>query len=204
MSVKNGLEMDWNTWSGLAHITGSTNGQLGAGPRVPTVGGPLVLRPSQDITLQTGQAPSLVGNFTFQFNLTIKNNTNVAQQPQLYVITVNSGFFESIRGSSRIIKGVLSEADIISAPTAPQGTTDGLHRMVGGGLFGSLGNVLSKAKSIYEKTKPIGTAIRGALPEGTAKNIMGMAGYGYAGAGMTGGEGTGAGKRGKKLSARLM
>ena len=127
MSVKNGLDMDWNSWVGEAHVgsarqAGSLGGAStsfggGACGRVPLVGGLLVLKPSQDITLQTGQAPSLVGNFTFQFNLQVKNTSPFAQQGvQLYVITANSGFFESIRGSSRIIKGVLSEQDIISAP----------------------------------------------------------------------------------------
>jgi hypothetical protein len=118
-----------------------TNGQ------VPLTGGFLVLKPSQDITLQTGQAPSLVGNFTFQFQLTVKNNTAASQTAQLYVITANSGFFESIRGSSRIIKGVLSEQDIISAPLAPVGTHSALARWVGG-AFKGLGTVLSKTPSL--------------------------------------------------------
>ena len=161
MSVKNGLDMDYNAWSGQA-CPGS-QGQPAfvssspiLGGRIPTVGGFLVLKPSQDITLQTGQAPSLVGNFTFQFNLQVKNTLNVAVSSfQMFVITANSGFFESIRGSSRIIKGVLSEQDIISAPRAPQGTRDMLHRYVGGaGMMRSMANVMSKAKDIYHATKP--------------------------------------------------
>jgi hypothetical protein len=85
------------------------------------------------------------------------------------------------------------------------GTHDQLARVVGGaGLFSNLGNILSKAKDIYERTKPIGTAIKGMLPEGhMARNAMGLAGYG-----MTGGEGTGAGMAGAgkkgKLAARLL
>jgi len=150
MSVKNGLDMDWNEWIGIAKSNASEpqTGNPGVrGDQLATTGGMLVLKPSQDITLQTGQAPSLVGNFTFQFNLTIKNNSAYQAVPQLFVITANSGFFETIRGSSRIIKGVLSEQDIISAPLAPMGTRDVLHRMVGGsGLASSMANVLSKVK----------------------------------------------------------
>lgn len=130
MSVKNGLEMDWNTWSGLAKVS---NGAVGSS--VSTVGGFLVLKPGVDITLQSGQACSLVGNFTLQFNIRVRNTFAFTVQPQIYVITANSGFFESIRGSSRIIKGVLSEQDIISAPLAPAGTTGGLARMVGGKMM---------------------------------------------------------------------
>jgi hypothetical protein len=76
MSVSNGLQMPWNTWSGLARsenaVPGGSDGVEPfsyAGQTRSTVGGFLVLKPSKDITLQPGQAPSLVGNFTLQFNL---------------------------------------------------------------------------------------------------------------------------------------
>jgi hypothetical protein len=197
MSIKNGLEMDWNQWAGYAHSQApvgypATSAGVGQG-RVPLTGGLLVLKPSQDVTLQTGQAPSLVGNFTFQFNLTIKNTTSVAQSPVLYVITANSGFFESIRGSSRIIKGVLSEQDIISAPLAPMGTRADLERMVGAGMFGRLANVLSKARDVYQATKPY----HGAMAEAGRAAMGAVRGGDMAGAAMTGG-------RKGKLSARLM
>ena len=220
MSVRNGLDMDFNSFIGEGHSGSavpsnslggvSTNFGGAAAGRIPLVGGLLVLKPSQDITLQTGQAPSLVGNFTFQFNIQVKNTSAVSQSGlQLFVITANSGFFESIRGSSRIIKGVLSEQDIISAPLAPMGTSDQLARYVGGaGMFSSLANVLSKAKDIYHQTKPALSAVRGLLPEdgmmGKVKGAMGAVGYGTgAGAGAGTGAGTGAGRR-RGLEARLM
>ena len=151
MSVKNGLDMDWNEWIGVAksdHAVPQTSNQGVRGDQLATSGGILVLKPSQDITLQTGQAPSLVGNFTFQFNITVKNNSAYLAVPQLYVITANSGFFETIRGSSRIIKGVLSEQDIISAPLAPTATHDMLARHVGAGGLNSMANSLSKVKEM--------------------------------------------------------
>jgi hypothetical protein len=141
MSVKNGLEIDFNTWAGLGRVASSTGGY-----NVPTVGGFLVLKPSVDLTLQSGQAPSLVGNFTLQFNIRVRNTFPFRIQPQIFVITANSGFFESIRGSSRIIKGVLSEQDIIAAPLAPAGTRESLARMIGGKTLG-LANRLSMVKS---------------------------------------------------------
>jgi hypothetical protein len=222
MSVKNGLDMDFNSFVGQGHSNqayqygtlGGSSTQVGGASagRVPLVGGILVLKPSQDITLQTGQAPSLVGNFTFQFNIQVKNTSGVSQTPSLYVITANSGFFESIRGSSRIIKGVLSEQDIISAPLAEQGTRDMLQRYVGGrGMFSSLANVLSKAKDIYHATKPAISAAKGMLPQegalGKVRGALSTVGYGGsafgAGSGGNGGIGAG-GRRRKGLEARLM
>jgi len=155
MSVKNGLDIDFNTWAGFGRgqsqasvpqVLATGSGATPGSPMIPTVGGFLVLKPSVDLTLQSGQAPSLVGNFTLQFNLQVTNTFPFAVQPQIYVITVNSGFFESIRGSSRIIKGVLSEQDIIAAPLAPTGTRMSLARMIGGATLG-LANRLGLVKS---------------------------------------------------------
>jgi hypothetical protein len=211
MSVKNGLDMDWQSFSGQGRTaSGSYPAPAGLaahqqGQITPLVGSMLVLKPSQDITLQSGQSPSLVGNFTLQFNIQLKNTAARALTPMLYVVTVNSGFFESIRGSSRIIKGVLSEQDIINAPLAPMMLRDQLDRMVGGLSLGKLGSMLSKVKGFYEKTKPIMSAVRGALPEdgmmGKVKGAMGAVGYGMSGGAESGGARSG-GRKG--LAARLL
>ena len=197
MSVHNGLNMDYATWLGQAHSASASWSTPATAPfvaatrvqgqTIATNGGLLILKPSTDITLQSGQAPSLVGNFTLQFSLQIKNNTQVAQTPSLYVITANSGFFESIRGSSRIIKGVLSEQDIISAPMASMVTRTELDRLVGAGRsFKSLGNVMSHMKS--------GSGVTG--------GASGAVGCGPSG-GMAGA--ASGGRKGKSgLSARLM
>ena len=120
---------------------------------------------------------------------------------QMYILTINSGFFETIRGSSRQIRGILSEQDIIQAEVAPMGTVSSLSRIVGGGIFGSLGNVLSKAKDIYNATKPAVSAIKGLLPEsgmaGHAKNALSAVGYGT-------GAGSSGGRARKGLDSRLI
>jgi hypothetical protein len=196
MSIHNGLEMDYNTWVGQGHSSSSFNASAPQGI-IQLAGGPLVLKPGVDFGLQSGQAPSLVGNFTLQLNLSLFNPTSTDQSVQLYIITVNSGFFESIRGSSRIIKGVLSEQDIISAPLAGTATKEQLHRVVGGqGFLSSLGNILSKAKDVYHATKPAVSAVKGMMPEGKVKDALGAVGYGASGGGPSGGR--------KMLSQRLM
>jgi hypothetical protein len=123
MSVNNGLDMDWSEWSGQAWV---------AGTKTALVGGPLVLRPGRDFALSTGQAPGLVGNFTLQFDLTVDNSLLGYVAPvSIYTIAANSGFFETIRGSSRIVKGVVTETDILAAPV--QEVPQSLERMVGEG-----------------------------------------------------------------------
>lgn len=203
MSVHNGLQMDFNEWIGKAW-SGGLYGVAATQAPIQTVGGFLVLKPGQDFGLQSGQAPSLIGNFTLQFTVTCQNYfaANNAIEPQLYVVAVNSGFFETLAGSSRIIKGVLSEADIISAEPVMEMSRDGLNRMVGTGFFSNLGSMLSKAVDIYTKTKPMVSGLKGILPEsgalGKVKGALQSVGYGVAGASMP----SGAGK--KSLSQRLM
>ena len=126
MSVNNGLEMDYATWCGESRrVPASGTGT----PYVPLCGGPLILKPGRDFALQAGQAPGLVGNFSLQFQLTLGNQFAVEiTSINLYVVPISSGFFETIKGSSRIIKGVLTEQDILSAPAS----ADHSGRMVGG------------------------------------------------------------------------
>jgi hypothetical protein len=201
MAVHNGLEMTYEQWIGQARVALPPSGAT-AGSVINTVGGFLILKPGQDFALQSGQAPSLIGNFTLQFNCRINNYTDASVDPQLTVIAVNSGFFETLAGSSRIIKGVLSEADIISAEPIAQMSRDGLKRLVGHGFFSSLGSILSKAKDIYAATKPAVSAIKGMLPEGKIKGMLDSVGYGMSGAGPAGAGRAGAGK--KSLTQRLM
>ena len=205
MAVHNGLCMDFNEWIGSAYSART-------GSLIQTVGGFLVLKPGVDFALQSGQAPGLIGNFTLQFRISVKNTSSVSLTPVLYVITANSGFFESLGGSSRVIKGVLSEADIISAEPVEGVSREGLRRIVGAGFMDSLSSFLNKAKGVYSATKPTISAIKGCLPtEGTLGKIKsGLSAVGYgmgegmAGAGpMAGAARAGAGKK-KSLSERLM
>lgn len=181
MSFRNGLDMDYPQWAGLAKLVGKgSSASQGAG-NVPATGGFLVLKPSQDITLSAGQAPSLVGNFTFQYNITLKNTSpSTITGYTLYTITANSGYFESIKGSSRIVRGVLTEADIISAPFTA--TRSGLNRMVGGKhVLHRLGNVFHRAKEFIgrhaEHLKGVAKAVKPMLPQG-AQDAMSAVGLG--------------------------
>jgi hypothetical protein len=140
MSVRNGLDMDWSEWTGSGRVplVNDAAGNAPKGGLLGLVGGPLVLRPGRDFALQAGQASGLVGNFTLQFNLQVQNFTGItldgssASQPfvNIYTVPISSGFFETIKGSSRIIKGVLTEQDILAAPM--QAPSPALHRAVGG------------------------------------------------------------------------
>jgi hypothetical protein len=164
MSVANGLEMDYANWSGLAEtglfappasaLVSGTTATTTRNVWVPTVGPILLLKPGRDIPLSAGMAPGLVGNFSLQMSLNVFNNTYTDYSSgglQIYVVTVNSGFFETIKGSSRLIKGLLTEQDIISSPEADAMTSGQVSRLVGSGI--KVQNVLSKLKRRLSKMR---------------------------------------------------
>jgi hypothetical protein len=144
MSVRNGVDMDWSEWSGLGNVpfnnsltnAGTLAAPLAGGQR-GLIGGPLVLKPGVDFPLQTGQASGLVGNFTLQFSIGVQNFTGADYTPNIYTVPISSGFFETIKGSSRIIKGVLTEQDILSSPA--QAPSESSARPVGAGRGGQHG-----------------------------------------------------------------
>ena len=198
MSHQNGLEMDYNTWRGRANTSNGVK---------DLVGGFLVLRPGKDIPLMEGQSPGLLGSFSFQCRVSVESNRAVATDCQMFVVAVNSGFFESQNGSSRIIKNPLSEADIINAPQSTMTTNANVSRMVGSGFFKSLG---SKLTTLIKNNKPLISAMKHALKSGhlgeTAEfvsDFIEKKGYGQTGGGQTGGSQTG-GKKKKALLSRLM
>lgn len=150
--VENGLNMDYDKWSGKARVASDS------APVAHLVGGMLVLKPGKDWPLASGQAPGLAGRFTMQFSCTVNNRSAASATPELTIMTINSGFFESQQGSSRLVKRVLSEADIINAPMI-EDPDDVPERMVGSGLFGKLGSLAKKAL----KNKAVQGLVKGEL-----------------------------------------
>lgn len=214
MSVENGLKMDWNTWNGLARVVNPSLTPLtdtASGELVNLVGGFLVLKMGKDITLQAGQAPSVVGNYTLQFNYRVNNKTSGAIDAQLYVVAINSGFFETQSGSSRIVKGVLTEQDVISAPIAPVSARSSLERYVGGSFFSKLASGLNKAKALLGD-KRVRDAVKGVARSVGGEKVKGAVdfaekmGFGMAGGasaeGMANTRSSGRGRTGGRRSAK--
>ena len=134
--AENGLNESYNTWRGKART------QRGI---VQTVAGPLILQPSKDITLSDGEAPGLVGNYTVSAQLTLDNSFEAAATPcTITVLCINSGFLVTERGQSRIVRGPITQADVLSAPV--MGTHDDIKRMIGSGVADKFGHALSRSK----------------------------------------------------------
>ena len=154
-SVASGLDMDFNQFRGFARgrfptLTPASSGRSGTGlfdtyqatsGMVQLTGSPVLLRMGQDIPLSSGLAPGTLGNYSVQVNLTLDNrngffnylaSSTMASTVNITIMAVNSGFFESVRGSSAIRKTILNTNDVEAASTSNSVTSSQLVRMVGG------------------------------------------------------------------------
>ena len=194
-SVDAGLEMDWNTWNGRGYGSPLASPQSG---RVSAVGGFLCLRFGIDIPLQASQAAGVIGNYTLQYNVDIRNTSGKdIQGLTLYTLCVNSGFFETQAGSSRIVKGPITESDVINTTAGADALTRSqLERMVGGSFWSKLGTALNKAKDVLLMPEVRKMVKQGARSSGIpllqkGADLAEKLGYGMDGGAMTGGVSTG-------------
>lgn len=166
MSYKNGLELDYNAFVGQGNVGGTVVGQASA-PGL--VGGFLVMRPGRDIPLSEGYSPGVVGNFMVQLDMDVYNNTgNTLTGYQVFILTINSGFFESISGSSRILRGVVNQQDVIDGVMSEEAPTRSeLQRVVGGGFFDSLSNALTMKNlgKMYDVAKQVAPVVKTLAPK---------------------------------------
>ena len=209
IAVKNGLRMDYNSWRGIGKVVRlnpafTTIATLPAS--VPLVGGFLVLKMGEDIPLQTGLSAGVVGSYSLQMTLTCQNNTTAdVVAPQLFIIAVNSGVFETQAGQSRILRGLLTEQDVIQAPPAPESARDELERVVGGGFMSKLGTALSRATSLIKdvaSNPAVQAGVRAVAQRSSNPLIREVASALPSGRGVAGGRRTG-GRRGADMSALM-
>jgi len=161
MAKANGLKMTWSQWRGWAQTASSRKSLAGkdcrpagganypvlpfrpAG-RVATCGGPLVLRPGKDITLEAGQASGMsAGQWTVQFQLSADlsafsdDQVLGLSQPNgcsIVVLAVNGGFFCTKAGSSRVVIGPVPAGSVANAPhdRSPDDSMATGDRLIGG------------------------------------------------------------------------
>lgn len=213
ISYRNGLKMNYDEYSGFARKSAALQGGLSA-----TTGGFLVLKPGVDFGLSAGLASGVSGNFVVQANLTIRNQSIFTiASAQVFLLCINSGFFATLAGSSRIMRNLLTEQDVVESPDAPENTAVVLRRYVGGSFLSSLGNILTKGIDVARRLAPVASAVKPLLPDsgmlGNLKQGMTAVGLGASGGGRSGGArsggaahgcGASGGAMGCGLSKRLM
>jgi hypothetical protein len=145
MSQEAGSTQTWSEFSGEVGIGGSA---------VKTTGSMLVLSPAQHLSLSAMLSSGSIGQFSVQFDVTVKNPHGVTLTPELCLVCVNSGIMVNAAGSTAVYTGILTKELVVSTQTEqeiPPLERPEYERMVGGAscnigslrkmLMGKLGRV---------------------------------------------------------------
>jgi len=141
---------------------------------VPTTGSLLVLNPVYNFSLPSYLSSSSLGQYQFQFNLTVTNQYDFSiVQPEICIITMNSGLFATQQGTSQIFTGILTKEQVLRTKEqnpVPHLASNEYKRMVGGKLInrgmGSLKKMIPKLLS--------GIAMSGSGSSGGGMSAGGM------------------------------
>lgn len=134
ISKMNGLNMSWTDWTG-----GPVQNVLG-GANYGTCGSVLCICPGKDIGLPDNLASGIVGQFMFQYNITLRNpnvGTNAKNiNYMLYLVTVDEGTWTIENGQSIAQgQGVVSQMDVLEAKSKPWISYDDVAYAQGSGRF---------------------------------------------------------------------
>jgi hypothetical protein len=141
-----GATVDPATGSLTYSISSST---LGKGVSVGTTGSLLVLNPVLDFNLPSYLSSGSLGQYNLYFTINVTNQFSSAiSNPEICVITVNSGIFTSQLGSSVINTGILTKEDVLKTKEQnPIMDHLDLKRFIGGNLSNmGMSNVLKLFK----------------------------------------------------------
>jgi hypothetical protein len=139
MSQEAGSTQTWSEFSGEVGI---------AGAAVKTTGSMLVLSPAQHLSLSAMLSSGSIGQFSVQFDVTVKNPYGVTLTPELCLVCVNSGIMVNAAGSTAVYTGILTKELVVSTQTEqeiPPLERPEYERMVGGAScnIGSLRKMLT-------------------------------------------------------------
>ena len=153
ISARNGTSQSYYEFRGFADVNDNATGGV---TQVPTTGSLLALNPVFDFGLPSYLSASSLGQYQFQFNLTVTNQYGFAiEQPEICIVTMNSGVFCTQQGSSQIFTGILTKEQVLRTKEqnpVPHLDSGEYKRMVGGKLQNrGMGNVAKMVKEMASK-----------------------------------------------------
>ena len=168
MAVEAGSNQTYSEFIGL------TNSYNGPTSRQGTAlsGSLVMLDFGKHIQLPTYYAPGSLGNFVINITLSVGNQGSVEiASPEIVLVTMNSGIFETSRGQSSVFTGILTKEAVLQANDQESYTGSDYNRMIGGG--GSGGGAWDSIKTLASKVAPLAKAGLSMLDNKYAKGAVG-------------------------------
>jgi len=133
ISQKNGSSQTYTEWSGQ---TMSSNSQYGTGDISATMGSLLILNPAIDFGLLSMYTASSAGQYNFQFELNVTNQTLNPVPAEICLICVNSGMlFITENGTSSTQTGILTKELVLNTKSQSGNMDSNMYqRIIGGSL----------------------------------------------------------------------
>jgi hypothetical protein len=155
ISVDNGSNQSWYEFSGLVNSYASAN-NFGIGSLL-TSGSILILDPAVNLSLPNYLSSGSIGQYTFQITLNVNNRSASAFEPEVLIITPNSGLFVTVAGSSQISTGILTKQLVMDTnqQQAAAPLSKVLYdRLVGGQMSNRIASAMQKMVGPrYSQTK---------------------------------------------------
>ena len=180
LSRRNGSSQNFYEFSGTSNnnnVLGSTPAgalysNMGGIQPIFTTGSLLILDPVRDFSLDDWLSASSSGAFNFQVQLTVQNTYSFPVQPEILIITQQSGIFSTTEGVSATEVGILTKEVVLSTrmnekPESMMMESE-FDRLVGGrrhmsGTFNSMGHKLHKRYNTgYDGMSHKGSSLGGA------------------------------------------
>jgi len=202
MSLEAGCRQSWDAFRGIANrYYLPADGSPLLPKFISTPGSVLVLDFAKHIALsESFYAPSSLGAFNLQVQVTYENTTGDIILPEINVMTMSSGIFATQNGQSSVYTNVLNKQQVLDASLqTPIGNAE-LKRYVGGGFFDSLKSI---ASSVLPLAKGALSMVNHPLAQGVS-GALGALGMGKGGA-MSAGAVTGGAESGgvRRMKHRL-
>jgi hypothetical protein len=182
ISRRNGSSQNFYEFNGIAsNVDNANNADTGGYNPIYTTGSLLVLDPVRDFALDDWLSASSSGAFNFQVQLTVENTYDFPCQPEIIIVTQQSGIFSTTEGVSSTEVGILTKEVVLATrmnekpeSTMMEGEFD---RLVGGkmhtaGVFNQMKHRLqSKFNTSYQGKSHkgmSGSAMSGGVLSGSA------------------------------------
>ena len=176
-SRDSGSNQSWLEYSGKAHAGGILDRD------VSTSGSLLVLDVGKHLALNNPKLAAGLANstFTVSFTINVTNNYDVAVNPELVLMCMNSGVFVIENNKSSIDLNVLTEEMVIDAHKVGNSISQSsLKRLVGGGFLDNIKSAWRKASPFVQK----GIAFADNLSKGSGMSANGLSGQGESASGL--------------------
>ena len=153
ISVRNGSQQSFYEWTGA--VSNNTTDNIGNVTTIATTGSLLVVNPALDFSLPSFLSGGSLGQFSFQFNITVTNQFQQTITPEICIITKNDGIFVTQQGTSVIYTAILDKQTVLRTKEQDAVLDWNHHQRLVGGKLSNMGlSALSKIVKYHKKTRP--------------------------------------------------